>query len=77
MAQAPVAAGSAPVSQVSASTPSNDACKGKPRGHIVKTYTAQALYPAVPLCCRTLRFGFNHLQERWSSDFDESIQEKL
>lgn len=79
VAQAPVAAGSVPVSQISASTPSNDACKGKPKEHILKTYTVRT-YPAVPLRCGTAAgFGFNKFvaKGRWNAEFDEKIQETL
>jgi hypothetical protein len=77
VAQAPVAAGSVPVSQANASAPGQDACKGKPKGHIVKTYTLQAPYAPAPLRCGTSDWGFNHLKKRWSSDFDDSIQAAL
>lgn len=79
VAQAPVAAGSVSVSRVSASTPSKDACNGKPKEHILKTYTVRT-YPPVPLRCGTVEgFGFNKLvaKGRWSSEFDEKIQETL
>lgn len=77
--QTPVAVGSRSVSQFSALTPGKDACDGKPKEYVVKTYTVRAPYAAAPLRCGTSAFGFIHLKERkrWNSEFDGSIQNTL
>lgn len=77
--QTPVAAGSASVFQVSALAPGKDACDGKPKEYVVKTYTVRAPYAPAPLRCGTSTFGFIHLKERkrWNSEFDGSIQNTL
>lgn len=79
VAQTPVAARNASVSQVSSWVLGPAACDDKPKEYILKYYSVRAPYPPAPLRCGTSTFGFIHLKERkrWDSEFDRSIQNTL